>query len=180
MAGRLILGAALFATAALGVPAPQEHTNTASTNPTAGTDAPPSTGEVVNAGAAASPTASALGGAASHLYHSPAWLPHGWNLRPSMSQQHTNGNSKLGLPNAPRLPPWLSDGPLPQGFPWGRKTAGNTNPYTVRYIIVFSVTLEGDLTARRVHQTLGLRDITTSPSPSRQSLLMGWRGRVML
>lgn len=131
MAGRLILGAAMVATAALAVPAPQEQTNTASTNTTAGVNTPSSTGEVVNAGAAASPTASALGGPASHLYHSPAWLPHGWDLRPSISQQQTNGNSKLGLPNAPRLPPWLSGGPMPQGFPWGGKTAGNTNAYTV-------------------------------------------------
>ncbi|TKA79175.1 hypothetical protein B0A55_03491 [Friedmanniomyces simplex] len=53
----------------------------------------------------------------------------GSNLKPHLSQQQTNGNSQLGLLQAPRLPKWLN-GPLPHGTPWGSATPGNTNPYT--------------------------------------------------
>lgn len=51
-------------------------------------------------------------------------------MRPSLSQDRTNGKSRLGLFDAPRLPQWLTGGPMPRGRPWGGRTATNTNQYT--------------------------------------------------
>ncbi|EPE08383.1 multicopper oxidase [Ophiostoma piceae UAMH 11346] len=45
-------------------------------------------------------------------------------------QKASNGNSVLGTPLAPELPPFLTNNPLPQGFPWGSLTANGTNQYT--------------------------------------------------
>ena len=47
-----------------------------------------------------------------------------------MGQDHTNGASLLGTFEAPTLPQFLTSNPLPGGFPWGNKTADNSNPYT--------------------------------------------------
>ena len=49
---------------------------------------------------------------------------------PLLSQNATNGNSNLGTFNAPHLSPFLTNNPLPNGYPWGRDTVSNTNPYT--------------------------------------------------
>ncbi|RDW65055.1 hypothetical protein BP6252_10706 [Coleophoma cylindrospora] len=38
-------------------------------------------------------------------------------------------DSPLGTISAPTLPGFLTNNPLPQGFPWGTKTANNTNYY---------------------------------------------------
>ncbi|KAL9080547.1 MAG: hypothetical protein Q9157_000689 [Trypethelium eluteriae] len=45
-----------------------------------------------------------------------------------MNPKKEPGSSYLGTLGAPTLPQWL-DGPMPQGFPWGNRTAGGTNPY---------------------------------------------------
>lgn len=74
------------------------------------------------------PIPKTYGGSNGSSYHSPAWLPSGEVLTPSLPQWVTNGASDLGMMNVSKLPQWL-DGPMPQGFPWGRRTASNTNPY---------------------------------------------------
>jgi hypothetical protein len=127
MAGRLAFTAALFVTAAFAVPAPQDQFNVATTNTSSSNSQPSQTSEVTNSGAAASPSPSSLGGLAAALYHSPAWLPHGSDLKPALPQSKTNGNSKLGTFGAPALPKWLGGG----GTPWGGLTASNANQYTV-------------------------------------------------
>jgi hypothetical protein len=48
----------------------------------------------------------------------------------SLPQTTTNGNSALGTLIAPILTDFLTDNPLPNGFPWGADTPFNTNPYT--------------------------------------------------
>jgi hypothetical protein len=52
------------------------------------------------------------------------------SLAPSLSQEATNGFSRLGTLQAPTFPEYLTNNPLPSGFPWGSATAENTNPYT--------------------------------------------------
>ncbi|MCJ1400473.1 hypothetical protein MMC11_003679 [Xylographa trunciseda] len=47
---------------------------------------------------------------------------------PALSQQQTNGLSVWGTLQAPVLPPFLTNNPLPSGFPWGSLTAGGSNP----------------------------------------------------
>jgi hypothetical protein len=47
-----------------------------------------------------------------------------------LSQALTNGNSQLGMLNAPILADFLADNPLPNGFSWGTDTVWNTNLYT--------------------------------------------------
>ncbi|KAL8829353.1 MAG: hypothetical protein Q9191_002062 [Dirinaria sp. TL-2023a] len=42
---------------------------------------------------------------------------------------HHAGLSVLGTLNAPQLNYFLTNNPLPQGFPWGNRTAAATNPY---------------------------------------------------
>lgn len=121
-----LIGAALLGlSSALPNAAPQVQYNTASVN-TSGADKPSATAEVTPP----SPIPSSYGGAAASHYVSPAFVPHGQSLKPSLSQQQTNGNSPFGTFQAPKLPPFLTGGPLPQGFPWGSRTAQNTDPYT--------------------------------------------------
>ncbi|KAA8576186.1 hypothetical protein MFRU_009g01200 [Monilinia fructicola] len=48
----------------------------------------------------------------------------------SLSQEATNGKSLWGTFDSPHLPPFLTNNPLPGGFPWGSLTAGGSNPYT--------------------------------------------------
>lgn len=74
------------------------------------------------------PVPKLYGGSNRSSYHSPAWLPAGQILTPSLPQWVTNGASDLGDLNTSQLPKWL-DGPMPQGFPWGGRTASNANPY---------------------------------------------------
>ena len=71
------------------------------------------------------PSPKPYGGSDRDHYHSPAWVPHGQNLQPQLSQQHTNGHSKLGTHEAPKLPHFIGGG----GKPWGGRTAKNTNFY---------------------------------------------------
>lgn len=47
----------------------------------------------------------------------------------SLPQTATNGLSVLGTLNAPQIAYFLTNNPLPQGFPWGNRTAATTNPY---------------------------------------------------
>ena len=47
----------------------------------------------------------------------------------ALSQSLTNGQSRIGTLEAPKLPDFLSNNPLPLGFPWAGGTVGNTNPY---------------------------------------------------
>jgi hypothetical protein len=47
-----------------------------------------------------------------------------------LSQQITNGNSLLGDLSSPPLAEFLTDNPLPDGFPWGDATVFKTNYYT--------------------------------------------------
>lgn len=47
----------------------------------------------------------------------------------SLPQAVTNGNSVLGTDMAPQYPSFMTDNSLPDGYPWGSRTAGRTNPY---------------------------------------------------
>lgn len=47
----------------------------------------------------------------------------------ALTQKQTNGTSVYGTLTAPKLPAYLTNNPLPSGFPWGTCTATNTNPY---------------------------------------------------
>lgn len=47
----------------------------------------------------------------------------------SLSQLATNGLSVFGTLQAPLINDFLTNNPLPQGFPWGTRTADNSNPY---------------------------------------------------
>ncbi|KFX92691.1 hypothetical protein V490_05242 [Pseudogymnoascus sp. VKM F-3557] len=49
-------------------------------------------------------------------------------LLAALSQFDTNGNSQLGTLDAPYIPQFLKDGPLPYGFPWGLATTNGTDP----------------------------------------------------
>ena len=120
MAGRFFLAGAACVASVLA--APQVQTNIAIVNTT--DNGPANTQLLVPA----VPSPSSLAAAVKSLYHSPAWLPKGDNLRSRLSQLQTNGNSKIGVLGAPQLPPWLN-GPLPNGRPWGTRTSSNTNYY---------------------------------------------------
>ncbi|QSZ30962.1 hypothetical protein DSL72_000522 [Monilinia vaccinii-corymbosi] len=48
----------------------------------------------------------------------------------TLSQQATNGLSLWGTLINPPLPRFLTNNPLPDGFPWGSLTAGGNDPYT--------------------------------------------------
>src|SRR5262245_28569777 len=50
-------------------------------------------------------------------------------LATSLPQQSTNGNSMLGTEMAPQFNQYLTNNPLPEGSPWGSRTARQTNPY---------------------------------------------------
>ncbi|KAL6720298.1 hypothetical protein ACLMJK_002219 [Lecanora helva] len=52
------------------------------------------------------------------------------SLVPSLPQSATNGQSNLGLLSTPASPDFLTNNPLPNGYPWGLDTVANTNPYT--------------------------------------------------
>ena len=54
------------------------------------------------------------------------------NIDPSsfLPQSLTNGASQLGTFQAPTLPFFLDQNPFANNFPWGGRTAHNTNPYT--------------------------------------------------
>lgn len=133
MAARLILSASLFL-GALAIPTPQSTssnttytTNTTYTNTSSSTPANSAEASLVLPA-----SISNYGGPKANWYHGPAFLPPGQSLRPALPQTQTNGDSCLGTFDAPVLPPWLntSGEPMPQGRPWGGRTAQNTNPYT--------------------------------------------------
>ena len=48
----------------------------------------------------------------------------------NLTQNTTNGNSTLGTLAAPRYSNFLSNNPLPYGYPWGKDNVWNTNPYS--------------------------------------------------
>jgi hypothetical protein len=48
----------------------------------------------------------------------------------SIPQTMSNGNSLLGTEVAPQYPQYMTDNPLPNGYPWGTRTARDSNPYT--------------------------------------------------
>ena len=119
LATAVLLGTA-FATPA---PAPQAEVAAAPVNTT--DNAPVSTQAETLVAAPVAP----LGGSGRNAYQSAAWLPRGQELVNQLSQSTTNGNSRLGLLQAPRLPNFITGGPLPDGFPWAGRTAKNTNYY---------------------------------------------------
>jgi FtsP/CotA-like multicopper oxidase with cupredoxin domain len=48
----------------------------------------------------------------------------------SLPQSRTNGASKWGTFDAPNFPKFLTNNPMPNGYPWGPRTASGSNPYT--------------------------------------------------
>ncbi|KAH7381904.1 Cupredoxin [Cadophora sp. MPI-SDFR-AT-0126] len=48
----------------------------------------------------------------------------------ALTQQQTNGLSKFGTLQAQTFPSFLTNNPLPGGFPWGFLTAAGSDPYT--------------------------------------------------
>ena len=139
MLQQLLLGAALFS-CSLAVPSSIQirenvHQNTTGIHP-------------VNSSEASwpSPKPSPYGGPEGHLYHSPAWIPHGQHLSSHLSQEQTNGCSDLGTHKAPKLPHFLGGSPMPKGHPWGGRTAKHTNPYHLGKIPNTGVTRHYDFT----------------------------------
>ena len=51
------------------------------------------------------------------------------SLLTALPQNATNGLSLLGTLSAPLVADFLTNNPLPQGFPWGTRTCATTNPY---------------------------------------------------
>lgn len=51
-------------------------------------------------------------------------------INAALNSCQTNGRSVLGTLEAPLLPDFLRNNPLPNGFPWGPASADHTNPYT--------------------------------------------------
>lgn len=121
---RLFAGAVLIASG-LAIPSPQAQVNVAATNTTDDGNKAASTQEQTLVEAPVAP----LGGAGGHAYRTDAWLPFGQGTKPQLSQSQTNGRSNLGTFQAPKLPWFIGGGPAPQGFPWGGRTAKNTNYY---------------------------------------------------
>ncbi|GAM85433.1 hypothetical protein ANO11243_034400 [Dothideomycetidae sp. 11243] len=79
----------------------------------------------------ATPAATPLGGSNAKSYTSgSAWLSTllGKSLAPVLSQSQTNGASNWGTLLAPLLSQFIN-GPLQNGWPWGTRTANNTNYY---------------------------------------------------
>ncbi|PIA91585.1 Laccase-2 [Cercospora beticola] len=70
-----------------------------------------------------------LGGPNAAQFRGPAWLPLGQALSPQLTQEQTNGRSRLGMFDAPKLPQFLQGGPISSGFPWGQRTSKQTNYY---------------------------------------------------
>ncbi|MCJ1234289.1 hypothetical protein MMC14_002248 [Varicellaria rhodocarpa] len=54
----------------------------------------------------------------------------GLTLVANLTQTATNGASTLGTVNQTATPQFLTNNPLPNGFPWSTDTTSNTNPYT--------------------------------------------------
>ena len=54
---------------------------------------------------------------------------HLFTLARALTQAQTNGASLWGTLEAPTFPQFLTDNPLPNDFPWGTRTAKNSNPY---------------------------------------------------
>ncbi len=52
-----------------------------------------------------------------------------FTLARALTQVQTNGASLWGTLNAPTFSKFLTSNPLPNGVPWGTKTAKNSNPY---------------------------------------------------
>ncbi|KAL2268855.1 hypothetical protein VTJ83DRAFT_3701 [Remersonia thermophila] len=52
-----------------------------------------------------------------------------YTAKASLSQQRTNGLALWGTLLNPMLPNFLTNNPLPNGFPWDRRTDRNTNQY---------------------------------------------------
>ncbi|KAF8543120.1 multicopper like protein [Trichophaea hybrida] len=48
----------------------------------------------------------------------------------SLPQSRTNGASKWGTFDSPKFSKFLTNNPMSSGFPWGTRTASNSNPYT--------------------------------------------------
>lgn len=67
-----------------------------------------------------------IGGSAAGEYMSPAWQQKGSNLKPGLSQQDTNGDSKWGLIDCPRLSSYV-------GAPGGSVSASSTMGYGSHY-----------------------------------------------
>lgn len=61
------------------------------------------------------------------LFSGLKWL---FGVVAALSQSATNGASLLGTLQAALLPLFLTNNPLPNGYPWGTKTSTNTSPYT--------------------------------------------------
>ncbi|KAK1966049.1 multicopper oxidase [Colletotrichum sublineola] len=55
----------------------------------------------------------------------------GWlfSVQAALGQEKTNGKSLLGTLNAAKLPLFMRNNPVPNGFPWGKFTADGTNYY---------------------------------------------------
>ncbi|KAK5656371.1 hypothetical protein OQA88_4751 [Cercophora sp. LCS_1] len=53
-----------------------------------------------------------------------------YNAAGTLSQAKTNGASTWGTLLFPALPLFLTNNPLPDGYPWGKLTAWGDNPYT--------------------------------------------------
>lgn len=53
-----------------------------------------------------------------------------YNVTAALTQSLTNGKSLLGTLQAVLFPFFLTNNPLPNGFPWGTRTSTNTSPYT--------------------------------------------------
>jgi len=48
----------------------------------------------------------------------------------SLPQTASNGNCMLGTEMAPHYPKYMTKNPMPDGYPWGTRTAKTSNPYT--------------------------------------------------
>lgn len=53
-----------------------------------------------------------------------------FNVAGALAQTKTNGTSLFGTLSAALLPFFLTNNPLPNGYPWGTKTSTNASPYT--------------------------------------------------
>lgn len=56
-----------------------------------------------------------------------SWL---FGVTAALAQSATNGKSLFGTLQAVLFPLFLTNNPLPNGFPWGTRTPTNTSPYT--------------------------------------------------
>ena len=56
-------------------------------------------------------------------------IAHVFTFARALSQDQTRGASRGSTLEAPNFPQFLTNNPLPDGFPWGNKTVGSSNPY---------------------------------------------------